>query len=103
MVDGKEITISTKTQLSFLERNFCRRKTGVLVYSQKEDADPHQSWCSKGSNFCPAKGEDITIVYGVNDDQLSLSTRLFLTLLVLHCLPPVAKLSTITLELNQHL
>ena len=96
MVDGKEITISAvrnPAELPWKETSVDVVYECTGLFTKREDADLHiKAGAPKVLISAPAKGEDITIVYGVNDDQLkSEHTVVSNASCTTNCLAPVAK------------
>lgn len=96
VVDGKEISISAIR--SPAELPWTEKKVDVVyectgIFTKREDAELHKkAGAPKVLISAPAKGEDLTVVYGVNHDNIASShTVLSNASCTTNCLAPVAK------------
>jgi glyceraldehyde 3-phosphate dehydrogenase len=95
-VNGKEITISAVRNPA--ELPWKEKSVGIVyectgLFTKREDADLHiKAGAPKVLISAPAKGEDLTVVYGVNDDKLTSDhTVVSNASCTTNCLAPVAK------------
>ena len=101
--DGDSLVVNGKTIRIIAERDPAKLPWGEIgaevvlestgLFSQREQAEAHiQAGAKKVVISQPAKGEDLTVVLGVNDDQLkSEHTILSNASCTTNCLAPMAK------------
>ncbi|SMF21835.1 type I glyceraldehyde-3-phosphate dehydrogenase [Pseudobacteriovorax antillogorgiicola] len=96
IVNGKEITVSAvrdPKELPWSEKNIDLVLECTGLFTKREDAERHiAAGAKKVLISAPAKGEDVTVVYGVNHDKLtSEHTIVSNGSCTTNCLAPVAK------------
>lgn len=95
-VNGKEITISavrSPAELPWAEKKVDLVYECTGIFTKREDADLHlKAGAPKVLISAPAKGEDLTVVYGVNHEMIKPEhTVLSNASCTTNCLAPVAK------------
>lgn len=108
MVNGKEITISAIR--SPAELPWADKKVDVVyectgIFTKREDADLHlKAGAPKVLISAPAKGEDITVVYGVNHESIKSDFKVVSNAsCTTNCLAPVAKVINDNLKIKSAL
>lgn len=96
IVDGKEITVSAvrdPKELPWGEKNIPLVLECTGIFTKREDAERHiGAGAKKVLISAPAKGEDITVVYGVNHEKLKGEHTIVSNgSCTTNCLAPVAK------------
>ena len=96
-VDGKDITVSALRDPK--ELPWGEKKVDVVlectgIFTKREDAERHlAAGAPKVLISAPAKGEDVTVVFGVNDDQLKKDHKIVSNgSCTTNCLAPIAKI-----------
>lgn len=96
-VDGKEISVSAirdPKELPWGSKNVDLVLECTGIFTKREDADRHiAAGAPKVLISAPAKGEDITVVYGVNHEKLKAEHKVVSNgSCTTNCLAPVAKI-----------
>lgn len=97
VVNGKEISVSAlrdPKELPWAEKKVDLALECTGIFTKREDASRHlDAGAPKVLISAPAKGEDITVVYGVNHDKLKAEHKIVSNgSCTTNCLAPVAKI-----------
>jgi glyceraldehyde 3-phosphate dehydrogenase len=96
VINGKKVTVSSirdPKELPWGEKNVDLAMECTGLFRKRDDAERHiQAGAKKVLISAPAKGEDLTVVYGVNHDKLSADHKIVSNgSCTTNCLAPVAK------------
>lgn len=107
-VGGKDITISAIR--SPAELPWAEKKVDIVyectgLFTKREDVDLHiKAGAPKVLISAPAKGEDLTVVFGVNDDKIQPDFKVLSNAsCTTNCLAPVAKVINDNLKIKSAL
>lgn len=97
VVNGKEISVSAvrdPSELPWGAKNVAIALECTGLFTKREDAERHlKAGAQKVLISAPAKGEDLTVVYGVNHDKLKPEHKVVSNgSCTTNCLAPVAKI-----------
>jgi glyceraldehyde 3-phosphate dehydrogenase len=107
-VNGKEITISAirnPAELPWTEKQVDVVYECTGIFTKREDADLHiKAGAPKVLISAPAKGEDLTVVYGVNHEHIAADHKVVSNAsCTTNCLAPVAKVINDNLSIKSAL